>query len=107
MSKFNVSVAVIFLAMVLSAAAYADPEGGAATGGAAQQAVRTVDQALLAAIAGNDKRAVGRLTDALFTWTDSDGKTYSRADLRAGFSPPIVASIRAVGKCFPMARQRR
>jgi plasmid replication initiation protein len=31
-----------------------------------EQAVRTVDRALLAAIAGNDMRAVGRLTDTLF-----------------------------------------
>lgn len=104
MSKFNVSVAVIFLAMVLSAAAYADPpKGGAATGGAAQQAVRTVDQALLAAIAGNDKRAVGRLTDALFTWTDSDGKTYSRADLRQTL-PPAVSQREAEAKVFSYGR---
>jgi len=69
----------LFVMVVLALAAF---YGEALAATSNEQAVRTADQALLAAIAGNDARAVGRLTDAQFSWTDSDGKTYSRADVR-------------------------
>ena len=79
-----------FVMVVLAIAAFCG-EGLAAT--SSEQAVRNVDQALLAAIAGNDKRAISRLTDASFSWTDSNGKTYSLADVRR--SLPQVANQRA------------
>jgi hypothetical protein len=64
-----------------------------------EQAIRTVDQALLAAITSNDVRAVGRLTDTQFSWTDSDGKTYNRADLRRVL-PPVTDQREAAAKVF-------
>jgi hypothetical protein len=76
----------LFVMVVLVLAAFC---GEALTATSDEQAVRTVDRALLAAIADNDKHAVGRLTDALFSWTDSDGKTYSRADVRQTLPPAV------------------
>jgi hypothetical protein len=71
MRKLFVIVAVAFAAFC--------GEALAATGN--EQAVLTVDQALLKAVADNDTSAVGPLTDAQFSLTDSDGKTYGRADV--------------------------
>lgn len=67
-----------FVAAALALTAWCGP-AFAATGD--QDAVRNADQALLAAIAGNDTSALGRLTDAQFSFTDSDGKTSARADV--------------------------
>jgi hypothetical protein len=68
-----------------------------------EQAVRAADQALLAAIADNDKRAVGRLTDTQFSWTDSAGKTYNRGDLRRAL-PPGANQRGAEAKVFSYGR---
>lgn len=64
-----------------------------------ERAVRTVDQALLTAISENDVRALGRLTDPQFSWTDSDGKTYSRADVRRAL-PRVADQRQAAAKVF-------
>lgn len=46
-----------------------------------QQVVQSVDQALLATLAGKDAAALGRLTDPQFIFTDSAGRTTRRADV--------------------------
>jgi hypothetical protein len=45
------------------------------------EAVLQADRALVQAIVKADKAAVGKLLDADFTWTDSAGKTQSRAEV--------------------------
>ncbi len=90
----------LFVVVVLALAALC---GEALATTSDEQAVRTVDRALLAAIAGKDMRAVGRLTDALFIWTDSDGKTYSRADVRRTL-PPAANQREAEAKVFSYGR---
>jgi hypothetical protein len=61
---------------------------GAAPGVAAQrddQQVREADQALFLALSKSDATAVGKLLDAKFTWTGSDGRTL---DMRAVLQAP-------------------
>jgi hypothetical protein len=55
------------------------------------QAVLEVDRAFLQAAAKADASTLGKLLDAEFTWTDSDGKTETKADVLKGAPKPSIA----------------
>ncbi len=55
-----------------------------------EQAVLQADHALVQAIGKADKAAVGKLLDANFTWTDSDGKTQTRAQVLQALPTPAL-----------------
>ncbi len=55
-----------------------------------EQAVLQADHALVQAIGKADKAAVGKLLDADFTWTDSDGKTQTRAQVLQALPTPAL-----------------
>lgn len=88
-------------AMVALALAVFCADASAATSN--EQAVRVVDQALLAAIVNNNTRVVGQLTDPLFSWTDSDGKSYSRANVRRVL-PRVADQREAAAKVYMYGR---
>lgn len=90
----------LFVMIVLVLAAHC---GGALAATSNERTVRTVDQALLAAIVGNNPSAVSRFTDVPFSLTDSDGKTYSRADLRRAL-PQVADQRDAVATVFVYGR---
>ena len=51
-----------------------------------------IDNDFVQAAAKDDKAAVGRLLDADFTWTDADGKTRTRADVRKSLPTPALGN---------------
>ncbi|MBZ5700469.1 MAG: nuclear transport factor 2 family protein [Acidobacteriia bacterium] len=76
------AVAVLLGAMVPAASAKALPAA------VEDQAVLQADHALLQALAKADKPAVDKLLDPDFTWTDSAGKTQTRADVLQALPQP-------------------
>jgi len=52
------------------------------------EAVLQADHAFIQAIAKSDKAPLDRLLDADFTWTDSEGKTQTKADILQNLPPP-------------------
>jgi hypothetical protein len=54
------------------------------------QAVLQADHAFVQAIGKADKTAVGNLLDADFTWTDSEGKTQSKAEVLQALPKPAL-----------------
>ena len=80
---------------VLAAAALAlavcdAPRAKAAGGQADEQAMLQADHDFEAALAKADKRALAKLLDADFSWTDSDGKTQSRAEMLENLPKPGI-----------------
>ena len=71
---------VLVLGAVLGGLMAALP-GKALAAAGEDQAVLQADHALMQAIAKADKAAVEKLLDAEFTWTDSEGKTLTRAEV--------------------------
>jgi hypothetical protein len=51
----------------------------------AEQAVRAADQAFVQALGKSDKAAAGKLLDASFSWTDTQGKTMDKAEALRDF----------------------
>lgn len=54
------------------------------------QAVLTADHALVQAVGSADKKAIGALLDKDFTWTDSKGKTFTRAEVLQNLPSPVA-----------------
>jgi hypothetical protein len=57
------------------------------------QAVLQADKALVQAIGKADRKAVGKLLDADFTWIDSNGKSQTRAQVLQGFPAPANSDV--------------
>jgi uncharacterized protein DUF4440 len=55
-----------------------------------EQAIRKADQSLLQAVSKGDKKAVGALLDTDFSWTDSDGKSHTRAQVVKNLPTPAI-----------------
>lgn len=53
-------------------------------------AVLQADHAFVQAIAKFDKASLGKLLDADFTWTDSDGKTQTKAEILQSLPTPVA-----------------
>jgi hypothetical protein len=53
-------------------------------------AVLQADRTLVDAIAKSDKVSLGKLLDADFAWTDSEGKTQSKAEILANVPTPVA-----------------
>ena len=56
------------------------------------QAALQADGEFVRAAAKGDKEAVRKLLDAEFTWTDAQGKTYTKAEVAAGLPPIAVGT---------------
>lgn len=56
-----------------------------------EQAMLQADHDFAAAVAKNDKRALAKLLDADFSWTDSDGKTENRAQVLENMPKPGIS----------------
>ena len=57
------------------------------------QAVLQADKALVQAIGKADRKAVGKLLDADFTWIDSNGKSQTRAQVLQSFPAPANSDV--------------
>jgi hypothetical protein len=57
---------------------------------ASEQDVLQADHALVQAIGSADKKTLGGLLDSGFTWTDSAGKTLTKADVLKGLPTPAA-----------------
>ena len=54
---------------------------GRAAADGVESTVLQADKSLLEALGKSDKTAVGKLLDANFAWTDTDGKTHTQAEV--------------------------
>ncbi|SRR6266852_2507069 len=80
------TLAVAFLLSCTLAAATGKPAAAASN----EQDVLQADHALVQAIGSADKKALGGLLDSDFTWTDSAGKTLTKADVLKGLPTPAT-----------------
>ncbi len=69
---------VFILAIVLSSAVFVPSTGRVAA--SEDQTALQADREFVRSAAKGDREVVGRLLDAEFTWTDSQGKTYTKAE---------------------------
>jgi hypothetical protein len=63
---------------------------GKTTAAASEQDVLQADHALIQAIGSADKKALGGLLDSDFSWTDSAGKTLTKAEVLKGVPTPAA-----------------
>jgi Domain of unknown function (DUF4440) len=80
--------AMIFFAVCAMLLPALMPQPAAAANG--DDAAMDADRAFVQAVAKDDKPAVGKLLDADFTWTDANGKTYSRAQVLENLPKPSI-----------------
>src|SRR5258708_39912318 len=69
----------LLMVMALGGALLAPRVDGLAAAGEDQAALQA-DREFVRAAAKGDKEAVGELLDAEFTWTDAQGKTYTKSE---------------------------
>lgn len=81
----------VLTAAILAFAICAAPRAKAAGGPADEQGMLQADRDFVAAMAKADKRALAKLLDADFSWTDSEGKTQTRAEVLESLPKPGIA----------------
>ena len=87
MRRFPEGALVFVLAWSAVLAALMSPPVAAADG---SDAALLADRAFVQAVAKNDMSAVDKLLDADFTWTDANGKTFTRAQVLADLPKPSI-----------------
>jgi len=75
------SIHALMVGMVLGALLTTNPIGRAAAGDDAEQAALQADRSLLSALGKAESKEPGKLLDADFVWTNSDGKSLKRAEV--------------------------
>jgi hypothetical protein len=77
----SVSIHTWMVGMFLGVLLATNPIGQAAAGDDTEQAALQADRSLLSALGKADSKETGKLLDADFSWTNSDGKLFKRAEV--------------------------